>query len=1096
MASANVGTVCADWAETVIRFNAQPALCSTIISNNGISVADQFTSVDVTSLVQAWLANNPANLGLNLRPNGSGSVVFDSKESGGNAPTLVVEIARITSVSGTNGLTGTGTSGDISLGIIDGGVTTLKLANGAVTSPKIANGAVGNAQLGINYAGSSSQGGSATSALIANDAQKLGGIDPSGYAPAAASPNYVSVTGAQTITGAKTFTSAQAFTGGMAIGQHGATPDQLLNVGGNTGVVAGVFTNNHNTSTNDALFALHTGRGNAFRALNTQVNGRAGFFENSHPSTTGPTLETLSRGAGPALRANNVGGGIAGIFDGGVTVNGGLTLSGSFDSTHLKTPGTLNDSGNPIDWTKLKNVPSSLSSGQLVNSLNGLSGGISLAAGNNISITPTGNTLTIASTFSGSNFVDLSTNQTVNGSKTFSNPISTIAHYSIGGNRVLSTAGTNNVMAGVGAGSNNTAADGSFFGFGAGEGNTTGIRNAFFGSNVGRVNINGGDNGFFGAYAGASNTSGSNNAFFGAFSGEQNTTGEYNNFVGSNAGKSNTTGSKNAFFGALSGANNTTASSNAFFGYVSGRHTSGGDNAFFGGSAGEANTSGVNNSFFGSSAGLSNTTESYNTFIGAFSNGAPGVTNSTAIGAGATVNTSNTMVLGTNAVTVQAPGSLKVFGDLTVTGSSSLTLANGSVSTANLADASITNAKIAAGGIGTQALADNSVLSNKIANGQVVKSLNGLTDNINLVAGGNITLTPSGNSLTITGTSNDSSVVHLAGAETITGSKTFTSAQNFTGGMGIGQHGASSNQLLNVGGNTGAVAGLFTNNHNTSTNDALFALHTGRGTAFRALNTQVNGRAGFFESSHPNSNGPALEATTPSLGAAFRASNTGTGLAGLFDGGVRINGNLTVTGSSNLTVADGTVTTAKLADASVTAQKLASGPAPQAGQVLGYNGGNLIWQTPKSSLRLVDNTGLEIGFYHTQNFNQKIIFQLAPTGRFAYASFSPNGFSDVSNDLLFYYTSSNCSGTAYLIADISGSSGIYRGDDRFTDSVLISNGLVYYPTGNVFEPNVLSYKSQSDNICQVYSGGFFSGTPFSTVPVSSLGFTAPFRLTK
>jgi len=44
---------------------------------------------------------------------------------------------------------------------------------------------------------------------------------------------------------------------------------------------------------------------------------------------------------------------------------------------------------------------------------------------------------------------------------------------------------------------------------------------------------------------------------------------------------------------------------------------------------------------------------------------------------------------------------------------------------------------------------DNSLTAAKISSGQVVKSINGLRDNVNLVAGSNVTLTPSGNDITI-----------------------------------------------------------------------------------------------------------------------------------------------------------------------------------------------------------------------------------------------------------------------------------------------------------------------------------------------------------
>jgi hypothetical protein len=46
-------------------------------------------------------------------------------------------------------------------------------------------------------------------------------------------------------------------------------------------------------------------------------------------------------------------------------------------------------------------------------------------------------------------------------------------------------------------------------------------------------------------------------------------------------------------------------------------------------------------------------------------------------------------------------------------------------------------------------LANNAVTAAKVGAGQVVKSINGLFDNVTLVAGSNITLTPFGNNLTM-----------------------------------------------------------------------------------------------------------------------------------------------------------------------------------------------------------------------------------------------------------------------------------------------------------------------------------------------------------
>ena len=62
---------------------------------------------------------------------------------------------------------------------------------------------------------------------------------------------------------------------------------------------------------------------------------------------------------------------------------------------------------------------------------------------------------------------------------------------------------------------------------------------------------------------------------------------------------------------------------------------------------------------------------------------------------------------------------------------------------------------IADGGVGTIQLADNAVTAAKIGPGNVVKMLNGLTDEVTLAAGSGITLTPVGNTLTIASTAVD-----------------------------------------------------------------------------------------------------------------------------------------------------------------------------------------------------------------------------------------------------------------------------------------------------------------------------------------------------
>jgi hypothetical protein len=79
------------------------------------------------------------------------------------------------------------------------------------------------------------------------------------------------------------------------------------------------------------------------------------------------------------------------------------------------------------------------------------------------------------------NFVDLATNQTISGNKTFNGAVDTNAQYNIGGQQVLSvTAG--NIFAGLHAGQSNSGFGNSFFGDSAGSANSTGQANSFFGN--------------------------------------------------------------------------------------------------------------------------------------------------------------------------------------------------------------------------------------------------------------------------------------------------------------------------------------------------------------------------------------------------------------------------------------------------------------------------------------------------------------------------------------------------------------------------------------------------------------------------------------
>jgi hypothetical protein len=157
------------------------------------------------------------------------------------------------------------------------------------------------------------------------------------------------------------------------------------------------------------------------------------------------------------------------------------------------------------------------------------------------------------------------------------------------------------------------------------------------------------------------------NMLIGYQAGQGLTNGELNIFIGINPGQKIKTGDKNILIGHDSFFDNNSAdyaTNNIIIGNSAAYNASGSGNTFLGHNTG-SNHSGNSNTFVGINAGTNGSTNTGNfgnTILGADTKIIGSIAMSTAIGYGASVNSNNTIVIGTSTETTQIPGNLTVTG--------------------------------------------------------------------------------------------------------------------------------------------------------------------------------------------------------------------------------------------------------------------------------------------------------------------------------------------------------------------------------------------------------------------------------------------------
>lgn len=635
---------------------------------------------------------------------------IDLTSSGGGGGT-------ITGVTAGTGLTGGGTSGNVTVGLAPGGVGTTQLADASVTDAKIVGVAGSKVSGAIPVAsvpagsGNYVQNGTTTQA---SSNFNISGTGTAGIFNAATQYNIggdriLSKPGSTNLFAGED--AGSAHTGGVANSFFGAFSGRATTTGGGNSFFGQSSGNGNTIGSGNTFFGLFAGAVNISGTSNTAIGRDANLGASNLTNAT-------AIGANAVASASNslVLGSIDGVN--GATANTNVGI-GTNSPTHLLTvgqpeatiPGTRVGIFNPSSFNVvLRETANDVESFWALNVNNGALFGTStnhtldfrtnglqrmaIAPTGEVALTTLGaagattlcrNASNQIATCSGggvpagsNNYIQNGTSQQASSNFNISGTgqadiLTANTQFNLGSNRILANPGSFNLFAGALAGAVNTGSANSFFGFGAGNQNTSGGSNSFFGRTAGNLNTTGTQNSFFGSEAGRNNVDGQNNAFYGAGAGFRNSSGDSNSFFGVNTGGQNLTGDSNAFFGNNAGANAT-----------------GSFNSVFGASAGFNLAGGAGNLVLGFFAGDTLTTGTNNTLVGRNANVASGnLDNATAIGVNALVGASNSLVLG-SILNVNSGGSDTNVGIGTTTPSRKLHLSGGGSVASGVGDLLVT----------------------------------------------------------------------------------------------------------------------------------------------------------------------------------------------------------------------------------------------------------------------------------------------------------------------------------------------------------------------------------------------------------------------